>query len=101
SGEVSWIRDHNGNQTTFGVNTITDSLGRVVTIAHLSSYDEIQYKGFGATSQTVRVWYDTLENLFRPNSGYTKLTYKSVFPTLNNAPATFYNPARIAKVELP
>jgi len=31
-GEVSWIRDRNGNKVTFSGNTITDSLGRQVTI---------------------------------------------------------------------
>jgi YD repeat-containing protein len=96
-GRVTWLRDRNGNRVSFAytqgrVTTITDSLGRQVTVVYdltdvapYTFYDEITYTGFGGATRTVRVRKGTLGNSFRPNSGYSLQTYKGLFPELNNA----------------
>lgn len=98
-GEVSWIRDRNGNQVTFGVNTITDSLNRQVTIAHTGVCNEISYPGFGGPLKTIRVCYDSLQSRLRPNSEYSTKSHQALF-NLNND-TTIYNPARVSRVQLP
>jgi RHS repeat-associated protein len=111
SGTVSWIRDRNGNKVTFTygagsrVASATDSLGRQVTFTYddgVRHYDEIDFKGFGGAARTLRVWYDTLANRLRPNSGYSTQTYYHLFPLNSASTTTQYNPSsKVSAVELP
>lgn len=108
NGYVSWIRDRNGNKlTSFGGTTtggtITDSLNRKVTVTLNNGvgYDEISYSGFAGGPRKIRVWYDSLSNRLRPNSGYSVQTYYQLFPLNSASTSTSYNPSRVSKVELP
>lgn len=90
-GYVSWIRDRNGNKTSFGygfegLTSVTDSLNRQVTIAYLYDetvsqfYDEITYKGFGGAERKIRVWYKILSQVLRSGSAQT---FHNLFPELS------------------
>jgi hypothetical protein len=88
-GSISWIKDKDGNKTTFTyytldpnidihekIHTITDSLGRTVTLEYniqdVEPYglcDRITYKGFEGQDKTLRVSKTNLINTLR--SGYT------------------------------
>ncbi len=106
-GNVTWIRDRNGNTLRFAYTsssmTITDSLNRTVTVnfnvSDVQPYglcDHIIYKGFGGADRIIRVSHTSLENVLRPNSGYTKKTLggpNGLFPELTGgSPSTEYNP---------
>jgi RHS repeat-associated protein len=72
SGNVSWIRDRNGNLTRFSydsrgrVISTTDSEGRVVTVAYKGTtdpatqavydHDEIGFHGAGGQQRSIKVW---------------------------------------------
>jgi RHS repeat-associated protein len=111
SGTVSWVRDRNGNKVTFAygagsrIASVTDELGRQVTFTYddgLRHYEEITFSGFGGAARTVRVWYDSLANRLRQNSGYSAQTYYQLFPLNSASTTTQYNPAsKVSEVELP
>jgi RHS repeat-associated protein len=89
-GQVTWIRDRNGNRNSFtygasGVSTITDSLNRQVQIEYnvndVSPYglcDRITYKGFGGGTRMIRVSKTSLENALR--AGFSIQTDYQLFP---------------------
>jgi RHS repeat-associated protein len=92
NGKVSWISDINGNKTTFtyggvygaALETITDSLGRVVTfyygvndVAPYGLCDKIVYKGFNGEERTIRISYRLLNEVLR--SGYSILSSQALF----------------------
>jgi hypothetical protein len=64
-GKVSWIRDPDGNQTTFGDNSVTDSLGRQITFTATNDYTQINFTGFGGAPQTFRVYFAWLSSVLR------------------------------------
>ncbi len=107
-GNVDWMRDRNGNLTTFTygynanslkVTTVTDSLGRQVTITE-SSPVVIAYKGFGGADRTVKIYMSALGSALR--SDFTPQTQNTLFPGINNPVGTgLNNPTVISSVELP
>lgn len=111
-GLVSWIRDRNGNLTTFThdansrVTSIKDSLNRVVTIAYdvaegglYGTCDRIGYKGFGGADRVIRVSKTNLGNALR--AGYALTTPAYLFPGLQGSNYTNYNPTVVSSVWLP
>lgn len=106
-GNVTWIRDRNGNTLRFAYTsssmTITDSLNRTVTVnfnvSDVQPYglcDHIIYKGFAGGDRIIRISKTSLQNVLRPNSGYTIKTLGNaggLFPELTGgSPGTTYNP---------
>lgn len=88
------IRDRNGNQVKYEANTITDSLGRQVTISQGITHpnygysDVISYKGSGGTQRDIVVSYDSLDHLMRntqPTDVTTTQYYYDLFPGLNGS----------------
>jgi RHS repeat-associated protein len=119
-GIVKWIRDRNGNLTTFAydsqnggrLQSITDSIGRRVEITYTHSacggYDEITYKGFGGAPRKIKVGYSCLENILRmtrPERGDPQTpaacTYEQLFPSGTHPANELFNPRLISFVELP
>ena len=96
SGNVSWMRDRNGNKLTYSYDslarptTITDSLGRQTTIVYNDtqpgSYKEIRFSGFGGVQRTIRITGDTLGNCLR--TGETLKSRHTLFPELGNTTST-------------
>ena len=118
NSSVTWIRDRNGNKLSFTydvygrVLTVTDALNRTVTVNYdvndVAPYglcDQIIYKGFGGAQRIIRVSHTTLENVLRPNSGYSIKTLggpNGLFPELNGAStSTTFNPTETSNVWLP
>jgi RHS repeat-associated protein len=108
-GNVTWIRDRNGNKLSFAytydrVTTITDSLNRTVAISYadmVSTYDDqITYKGYGGATRTILITHTSLSSALR--SGFTIKSYQGLFPELNNASSgTQFNPIVVSAVTLP
>jgi len=117
-GNVTWMRDRNGNRLTFTydtnsrVTTITDSLNRQVTFSYadfVSTFsDQITFKGFSGLTRSISINYSSLSNALRttnprnePAARYQIQTYKGLFPELNNAStSTNYNPQVVSSVTL-
>lgn len=107
-GEVSWIRDRNGNKVTFGTvsgnYTITDSLNRKITIERnvndptYGLCDRIKYKGFGGADRTIWVTFGSMSSVLR--SGYSIQNLNVLFPFIN-ASNYAVNPSVITKIVLP
>src|SRR5215208_5135310 len=104
-GFVSWIRDRNGNKVTFGGTAfVTDSINRKTNVVLQSTstpYDQIPWNGYSGATRTIRVHYNSLGNVLRPNSGYALRTYYSLFSLNSASNQTQYNPQRVSAVELP
>lgn len=97
SGNVTSIRDRNGNQTTISYTNdfrpwkAEDPLKRTVTVSYRpggASYDEITYRGFGGASRKIRVNYAMLSTRLREDfpglpSG------PQLFPELNGATSDY------------
>src|ERR1043166_2868297 len=109
-GNVTWMRDRNGNKLVFAYDTfnrmtsVTDSLNRQVTIIYGSgaaAYDQIVYKGFGGATRTVKVHYDYLQSVIR--SDLTAQTLHDLFPDVNggNSNYTYFDPVVVSAIELP
>jgi RHS repeat-associated protein len=86
NGQVSWIRDRNGNKVTFTygtTTTATDSLNRQVSIqynatdAQYGAGIRITYSGFGGASRSIFLAGTSLGNALR--SGYSTQTYNQLF----------------------
>ena len=118
NGQVSWLRDRNGNKltVTYGpqsrVSMITDSLNRKVTICYAftaacgnPSYDLITFQGFAGAPRTIRVWYANLGDVLRtaqPGDIGTPRTMSQLFPEVQLGNRTqVFNPRVISAVELP
>jgi RHS repeat-associated protein len=115
SGGVTWIRDRNGNMLNFatinGVYTITDSLGRMITVTNAKSdtnglYDEIAFKGFGQAQRTIQVRRNNLGDTFpdgatvrRPGDSLTPAS--QLFQSVPNSSNTPVNPLLASAVVLP
>jgi RHS repeat-associated protein len=105
TGQVSWIRDTNGNKVTFadyvmgGPTTITDSLNRVVTINY-GNTDTITYKGANGATRTITIGYTSLDNALR--TGYSIQTLQQLFGVSNPPLTSPFNPSNVVSfVRLP
>jgi hypothetical protein len=106
-GYVSWIRDRNGNQVTFGGNAFaTDSLGRETNVTTIDAdadtfEDQITFNGCNGAARTIRVLHDTLDHLLR--SDYSPQTLYQLFPQLNGTFGSTlnYKPRLVSSVVLP
>lgn len=78
-GRVTWIRDRNGNQTSFSYDsttrrlvTITDPIGRTINFAYNGGAQTMTYKGVGGVTRTVTIQYagcqSVLRSDFTPNT---------------------------------
>jgi len=113
SGQVSWMRDRNGNELTFGygqygVTSITDSLNRQITVSYADFqtvfFDQISFKGFGGASRSIRINYSALHNVLRtnrPGDLSTVQTLHALFPELTGSSSTFNDPYKVSSVVLP
>src|ERR1044072_5047795 len=106
NGNVSWIRDHNGNKVVLTydnfqrVNSVTDSLNRQVTIVYSTTsvpYDQITLKGFGGATRTIKVHLSVLSTTLR--SDCTFQTVAQLFPELNGGGGE-YDASVVSSVEL-
>ncbi len=109
TGNVTWMRDRNGNKFTFGydsnqnIQTITDSLNRVVSISRNigpGAFDQITFKGFGGAQRVIKVNYSSLLSALRSDYSTTR-TYKSLFPELDGSSTTHHNPSVVSSITLP
>ncbi len=109
-GNVTWMRDRNGNKLVFSyeggpaswITSITDSLNRRITITYATSttpYDEINFKGFGGASRTMRIWYANLGDALR--SGFSLQTCDALFPGINASSSSYCGNQIISEVSLP
>jgi YD repeat-containing protein len=118
NGRVSWIRDRNGNKTSYTydiynrITSSTDSLNRQVTITYAVTtnpdYDEIVFKGSGGANRSLRIYYASLGTRLRPGRNgcvnydcYSLQTNGQLFPTLNGSSSTTFNPSVVSSVVLP
>jgi RHS repeat-associated protein len=108
AGKVSWMRDRNGNKTSFTYDsngrmaTVTDSLNRQVTVVYATQIpgaDQIIYSGFGGATRTLLINYDYLQSSLRADQ--TLKTDKQLFPELDGSNYTNYNPVVVKSVTLP
>ncbi len=106
SGEVSWMRDRNGNKLTFNGNSSTDSLNRQVTVEGLTDVapyglcDRITTSGYGAASRVLRVSWKPLAQVLR--DGGLPATYLTLFPELSHSSQySTHNPSVVSAVWLP
>lgn len=117
SGNVSWIRDRNGNLTTFaydGNNRVVsarDNVGHTITIAYrgmknpatgaIYDHDEIGFTGTGGNPRSIKVWRGRLSDAL---DGGTVKTIGELFPAweLDDTGDEVVNPDDVASaVELP
>src|SRR6185503_17768140 len=107
--------DRNGNTLNFatvnGVYTITDSLGRVVTVTYNRTdgngvYDEIAFSGFGGAQRTIQVRFKSLGGSFPDGTpvlrpGYSLQSPAQLFPPVLNSSSSPHNPTLPTAVILP
>ncbi len=105
-GVINWMRDRNGNLVTFGYGTdqklatVTDSLGRAITISNASPVT-ITYKGFGGADRTITINIASLSTATL-RSGFQIRTQSSLFPGINNPVGSLNStPQIISSVVLP
>jgi len=111
-GEVSWIRDRNGNKLTFTYGgtiyspqtVVTDSLNRQITIDYevndptYGLCNRIKYKGFGGAQRTIWITLGSMSTVLR--SGYSIQNLNQLFP-LYNASNYSFNPEVVTAIWLP
>ena len=116
NGLVDWIRDRNGNLTTFSygtnssdtltyrkVMTITDSLNRVVSFQYFANYDVITFKGFNGAQRTLTINRSSLSSALRADfqaAGVKKPSelFVGITPEVNE---TVYNPSVVSSITMP
>jgi RHS repeat-associated protein len=103
-GAVSWIRDANGNQTTFSTNVVSDPLGRQVTFSAGNDYSQVNFAGVGGEPRTLRVYYAWLSTDLR--SDQAQQTYHQLFPEIYNetdnpGPSLYDVGGLVSAVQLP
>jgi YD repeat-containing protein len=118
SGKISWMRDRNGNKTSFTYQilyggsswrmlTATDSLNRQVTVTYndnIGTYDEITYKGVGGATRSIKVWHHWMHDALRPD--FTIQQANQLFPEVYDGWNIWtgdwaFDMAVVSKVELP
>jgi RHS repeat-associated protein len=97
SGNVSWIRDRNGNL----VYSLTDAINRQITMTTLpDGSDQITYRGYQNALRTITITHTSLGNALR--SGYSLQTHAQLFPELlGGYNLGTYNPTVVSSVILP
>jgi RHS repeat-associated protein len=127
-GLVTSIRDRNGNQLTYSyygnvnspwserrVHTVTDSVGRTVTVVYAGTapanapYDQISFNGFGGVQRTIKIWRGNLGSALRTDRAGdypSPRTYGQLFPSIYasgfGGGISVHNPSDVATaVELP
>jgi RHS repeat-associated protein len=109
-GEVTWIRDRNGNKLSFSYNgyqqmVITDSLNRQITVEYgvtdptYGLCNRIKYKGFGGAQRTIWITLGPMSTALR--SGYSIQNLNALFPEMRNASPYQFNPYVPTAVWLP
>jgi hypothetical protein len=114
SGRPSWVRDRNGNVTTFSYSgqtvTVTDSLGRRAIInppTQAQNYSLVSFTGVGGAARPIRIDYAPLGNSLRttqPSDSSALQSDSTLFPQLgpwtaaNNETG---NPTVVSSVTLP
>ncbi|MDQ2856810.1 MAG: hypothetical protein M3R68_10810, partial [Acidobacteriota bacterium] len=112
SGNVTWIRDHNGNKVSFTYGsylmTVTDSLNRQVIVQYAdyrtTFYDQISFKGYGGAPRTIRVNYAPLHAALRtdrPGDPQTVQTAAALFPQLTGSNSNPVDSYVVSSVVLP
>ncbi|HEU4510625.1 MAG TPA: RHS repeat-associated core domain-containing protein, partial [Pyrinomonadaceae bacterium] len=115
-GLVSWIRDRNGNKVSYTyenfngwrVKTITDSLGRVITVNYdvndptYGLCDQIIVPAFNGTLQTITITKGPLASALRYDQPQPQ-TYGQLFPQITNDVNynQTFNPPMVTGVYLP
>lgn len=112
AGRAQYIKDRNGNTTTFVYETVgqkkldkvLDSNGRTVDVTYGNGFDSVEYKGVAGQSRTVYVSYTTLQNRLAPGNAFRNI--HSLFPAYPNQSLfsnyTIYpNPPVISQVSFP
>lgn len=95
NGNLTWIRDRNGNKVSFtygGIGrmlTATDSLNRQISISY-GSPTVISFSGFGGTVRTIEIGYDNLGNVLRYDQSLK--TYQQLWPDLPEGGSATFNP---------
>lgn len=91
-GKIIWMRDRNGNRLSFTydpnrqLTSVTDSLGRVVTITYPSggvTYTQISYTGFGGAARTVKIGQTNLWSTGTLRGDFTPQNIGQLFPELH------------------
>ncbi len=104
NGNVSWIRDTNGNKVTFTSTAsefiVTDSLGRQVSVTKGVEPTVINYKGVGGAPRQIKIYHNSLEQLLRADFSLPLKTTQQLFPNLLGSP-TPHNPSLVSYIELP
>jgi RHS repeat-associated protein len=102
---ISWARDRNGNQITFtyasgALSQVTDPLGRQVTINYADpscNCITVNYKGFGGSARSVKIYTATLGASGSLRSGYSLQTYTQLFAE-DTTDTGNYNPVVVTAV---
>ena len=97
SGNVSWIRDRNGNL----VYSQTDAINRQITMTTLpDNSDQITYRGYQGALRTITITRTDLGSALR--DGYFLQTHAQLFPELvGGFNLGTYNPSVVSSVILP
>jgi hypothetical protein len=110
---VSWIRDANGNKTSFGytnsgyadvLTSVKDSLNREITIeygvneAPYGLCDRLTYRGYAGGNRVIHISAGNMSTALR--NGSTIKTYKQLFPELDGAEDPF-DPWVLTSIWLP
>jgi len=91
-GKIVWMRDRNGNKLSFTYDatrrpiSVTDSLGRVVTITYPAggvTYTQISYTGFGGAARTIKIGQTNLWSTGTLRSDFSPQTAGQLFPELH------------------
>lgn len=112
NGRAQWIKDRNGNKTTFVYETngpnitkldkVIDSNNRETDIVYGSGYEQVIYGGTGGQSRTITITHTPLQN--RLVSGNSLQTIAGLFPpspdNFDNGSTTF-NPSVVSTISLP
>src|SRR5215213_910409 len=112
SGNMSWMRDRNGNKVELSyvnnrVTLIRDSLKREVTVTYAvfpsTPYDEIKFRGFNGEDRSIKIHYAFLNTLFRsqPSWGNRAGKYSELFPNLSGSNNNEHNVRVVSEVTLP
>jgi RHS repeat-associated protein len=117
NARAQWIRDRNGNQTTFVYETsgpnnskldkVLDANNRVTDIVYGTGYEQVVYSGTAGQSRTITISHSSLQS--RLISGNTIQYIAGLFPAYPQygSPATFdnrnsvYNPVVVSTITLP
>src|SRR5262249_55867365 len=109
-GEVTWIRDRNGNKLSFSYGgysqmTINHSLHRPVRVEYgvtdptYGLCNRIKYKGFGGAQRTIWITLGPMSTALR--SGYSIQNLNALFPEMRNASPYQFNPYVPTAIWLP